>query len=371
MLSAGQLDLLTDYTLQMNAAEDYSELARIAIEAASRLVSCDSAVLTFAPAHFPLVRHNATFGGMDWDRYYRDLAAVSDQDAGYTARLRLLPDRPGSPVELASPRRLARSRVQQEVWRPLGAVRQLRVLNPGPFSQAVILTRSAPRDFSPGEAALMHALSRHIPAALQQLIRRNGGRLPVQGGRIGVERFCWLVVDLDGRVLRAQPEALECMRLCLGPHARLDRIPAEWLGELQRRASGHPATVLRHSAGRRTFSVHVAPIRGAPGEGSVAFVEYPMVSDSLAALRALSLTQREAEVMREVISGRTNAEIGVQLGISAATAKKHVENVLAKLGAPNRAAAVAQALAAMQAAGAVPLTPPVDSPRVRSGCVRV
>ncbi|MFD0353454.1 response regulator [Streptomyces sp. NPDC127110] len=48
------------------------------------------------------------------------------------------------------------------------------------------------------------------------------------------------------------------------------------------------------------------------------------------------LTGRELEIVRLVARGRTNAEIGAELFISAGTAKTHIANVQAKLGARNR-----------------------------------
>ena len=48
------------------------------------------------------------------------------------------------------------------------------------------------------------------------------------------------------------------------------------------------------------------------------------------------LTARELEVARLVAHGRTNAEIGDELFISAGTAKTHVANIQRKLGARNR-----------------------------------
>ena len=54
----------------------------------------------------------------------------------------------------------------------------------------------------------------------------------------------------------------------------------------------------------------------------------------------LGLTRREREVLGEICSGQTNA---AKLFISAKTVDHHVSAVLAKLGAPNRNAAAAQA----------------------------
>jgi DNA-binding CsgD family transcriptional regulator len=56
-----------------------------------------------------------------------------------------------------------------------------------------------------------------------------------------------------------------------------------------------------------------------------------------------TLTPREREILGLVAQGRTNAEIGRQLFISAKTVSVHVSNVMAKLGASGRTEAVALA----------------------------
>ena len=48
------------------------------------------------------------------------------------------------------------------------------------------------------------------------------------------------------------------------------------------------------------------------------------------------LTSREKEVLHLIVLGRSNKEIGVELGIAAATVKLHVGNLLDKLGALDR-----------------------------------
>lgn len=61
-------------------------------------------------------------------------------------------------------------------------------------------------------------------------------------------------------------------------------------------------------------------------------------------LEALGLSRREAEILLWTAQGKTNAELGVILDISPATAKKHLENIYAKLGVENRQAATLKAL---------------------------
>lgn len=57
-----------------------------------------------------------------------------------------------------------------------------------------------------------------------------------------------------------------------------------------------------------------------------------------------SISEREEQVLGWVREGMSNQEIGVQLGISPLTVKNHVQKILRKLGASNRAQAVARAM---------------------------
>jgi DNA-binding NarL/FixJ family response regulator len=51
------------------------------------------------------------------------------------------------------------------------------------------------------------------------------------------------------------------------------------------------------------------------------------------------LTPREREVIIRLMQGRTNRQIGMDLKVSPRTIEKHVERILAKLGATNRTVA--------------------------------
>ena len=57
-----------------------------------------------------------------------------------------------------------------------------------------------------------------------------------------------------------------------------------------------------------------------------------------------SISEREEQVLGWVREGMSNQEIGQQLGISPLTVKNHVQKILRKLGATNRAQAVARAM---------------------------
>jgi len=56
-----------------------------------------------------------------------------------------------------------------------------------------------------------------------------------------------------------------------------------------------------------------------------------------------TLSPREQEVLKLVVDGRTNKQIGKELGVTEDTIKKHMQGILAKLDATNRASAAVKA----------------------------
>lgn len=79
------------------------------------------------------------------------------------------------------------------------------------------------------------------------------------------------------------------------------------------------------------------------------------------------VTERERQILRWVREGLSNQEIAAVLGISPLTVKNHIQKILRKLNAGNRAQAVAQALAhqlidAAKPAGRTPPPPPPPLP---------
>jgi DNA-binding NarL/FixJ family response regulator len=71
----------------------------------------------------------------------------------------------------------------------------------------------------------------------------------------------------------------------------------------------------------------------------------PRVAEKLAErMGAASLTARELEVLRLIVAGKSNRDIGTALFISEATVKTHVNSLLSKLGVDDRTQAATTAL---------------------------
>lgn len=101
----------------------------------------------------------------------------------------------------------------------------------------------------------------------------------------------------------------------------------------------HTTYVRVHTTERQMIGVPGAPSPHAVGAGAGG------------ASRSGGITEREREILLWVRDGLSNQQISEKLGISALTVKNHVQKILRKLGAANRAQAVAKAMS-MNALGA-------------------
>jgi len=162
-------------------------------------------------------------------------------------------------------------------------------------------------------------------------------------GRQAVEQFLLhrpdiLLVDLR----MPEMNAIEAMHAILekAPEARIIVLSTYNLDEdiYQSLKAGAKAYLLKDSPREQLLesirSVH-AGLLSIP----------PSIGERLAArLRGPDLTDREVDITRLVVAGKTNKEIGASLTITEGTVKVHISHVLKKLGAGGRADAIRIAL---------------------------
>jgi len=71
----------------------------------------------------------------------------------------------------------------------------------------------------------------------------------------------------------------------------------------------------------------------------------PVIAQRLAErMSTEQLTQREQDVLEQIVKGKSNKEIGTELDISEATVKTHINNLLGKLGVTDRTQAATAAI---------------------------
>ena len=143
------------------------------------------------------------------------------------------------------------------------------------------------------------------------------------------------VPHLSDHSSRVLPRILLIVGERENPAVRRARAGAHGTVQIRARPDEFVAAINLVAAG---YSIAV-PEPGPPDSGEVAA---PLARSSHWNTIKL-LTQREHDVLRAVAQGCTNAEIARRMTVSESTVKSHVQNLLAKLGLPNRASAVALA----------------------------
>lgn len=108
---------------------------------------------------------------------------------------------------------------------------------------------------------------------------------------------------------------------------------------------------IEESAGAGDFADAIKVVHSgsiwAPRRVLAMFVERAMSSMHRTRNSDLGFTEREREVLRLLVAGRSNKEIGLALKIEERTAKAHVMKLMRKVGAPNRIALTVQAVTRM------------------------
>jgi DNA-binding NarL/FixJ family response regulator len=157
-----------------------------------------------------------------------------------------------------------------------------------------------------------------------------------------------LATNTSGGVLWCTPQTAKLLGLAFGDfHGEGDLLPPkvqEWLQKRGRSDLNSADTIVLgsdSSALKLQFSYvgHVAP-----EEILLRLVEGDIENENLVLKRKLQLTQRESEVLMWIARGKSNRDIAEILSLSPRTVNKHLEQIYAKLGIENRAAAAALAV---------------------------
>ncbi len=263
----------------------------------------------------------------------------------------------GSPIKISdflTRRELHRLNLYEHLFRELGVEYQMSVGLPAPrpIVIGIALSRGGRTDYSERDRTVLQLVRPHLVQAYRnaQLHTALRGSLEAVTGALAAEGRSVLLVDDAGRVepLGAGAAATLCRFF---PPARghdVAETVLDWLRAQRRRLGRRDSLpplarpLVAESDGRRLI------LRYVPGDGEdVILCDERSLEPDATPLRALGLSDREAEVLLAAARGATNDEIARRLGISLGTVKKHLGNVYRKLGVRSRAAAAAHAFETM------------------------
>ena len=201
-----------------------------------------------------------------------------------------------------------------------------------------------------------------IPSALReaaQAVALTRGRLLQLQRTFDHSCIPMVMVDNDRRVLDANAAAKFVARMPQQQLCRLrlddvtaaqDLTPLAW-NELLRRGTGSGRYLVTFTDGSTLWVFYAAMANALPGRHLIVFVPADWPGSELEELhpaaeptRGGALSTRQVEVLRLVAMGANAGEIAAELSISEATVRTHVKNILERLGAKNRAHAVALAM---------------------------
>jgi DNA-binding CsgD family transcriptional regulator len=248
---------------------------------------------------------------------------------------------------------LRRNPLYEHVYSRNGAHWQMSITMPtvAPRIVAVVVSRTeGEADFDERDRLMLNLLRPHLGQSFE--IARERERVRAVLGAVSdvLAAGGSHVVVLDEPPVEMTPGALDLVHAAFGPPTRRAPLPyrvSQWVERERARwresQSGRSRELLQplisERDGRR-IAVRLVP--GVELDSLVVREETRALA--VAELEALGLSRREAEVLRLLARGDTNASIARAMRVEPSTVKTHLERIYRKLGVRGRVEAVATAL---------------------------
>ncbi len=210
------------------------------------------------------------------------------------------------------------------------------------------------RAFTAADRAAVRDISRYVAhAAARPANPDDPGRF-VDGDTEGL-----VIVDADGRILRASPQSLHLLARAMRQNFNAHTLPLmigdaatgivrELIDRVESIRESKPAKPPRENVDGQwgRFQISAYALEGGPkGQAQIGIhVRHrePMMVRFIEAMGALDLSPQQREVALLLAQGKSNQEIATALSVSANTASYHVKQLFARLDAHDRAEAVAR-----------------------------
>lgn len=232
--------------------------------------------------------------------------------------------------------------IYNEVYARLGAEDQIAIGLPGPPWMIIGIAFNRSRNFIERDREILDLVAPHLMHQYRNAMER--ARL-TKAFQVTLETYPRgvIVLDLDGSVGLVTKKAQRYLKDFFG--AGGTRLPEELVHWLDARRAMEPEdldsdpTFHRRVGGKAIVVTHV-PSESLDKPEMLVIDVRPREID-LSGLLRFGLTRRQIEVLHAVSRGSTNQEIADRMDVSAATVKKHLEEIYSRLGVSSRAEAVA------------------------------
>lgn len=259
--------------------------------------------------------------------------------------------RPYKWSDMFTRRELHRTDLYREAYGPMNVEYQMAFAIPAPADLIIgIALNRGRRDFAERDRSVLNVIRAPIVQAMRTIERYAALLERVEALERGLQRRGAGVVLLEhgdaGPVATLASEG-EAERLGLGgsgggARRELPAQLADWVREsLAAPGRDRLPFVFTAPAGEEV-GVYLLPARSTDERDGL-LVEPVGGKLSIETLQAAGLTRREADVMRLVALGRSDADVAAELVVSPRTVHKHLQNIYDKLGARSRTEAAATA----------------------------
>jgi len=238
-----------------------------------------------------------------------------------------------------------------DFYRLAGIEDSLCVSVPCPPPHFIGIAWHGSRAFTGRERLIAHLVSPHISQAWQnaRLMTRKQIQLQMLGSGVEALGAGVILSSEHGRVHFINSTARQYLAEYLGVKRQMDRrLPDDVL--LWMRSQQLPLGKIDDAPPIRSPLVYdregkrlAMRLLSQPGMHLI-LMEEQRTAPGSEAFASFGLTAREIEVLSWIARGKTNREIAAILEMRTATARKHVEHILTKLGVETRTAAAAVAL---------------------------
>lgn len=350
-LSHDDLATVLEVVTQVNQAHDREEFLRTALAGTVRAVPCTVATVNevdpsagrfhywMEPASFPLPDNaREIFARLAHEHPLLNYTSATGD--GSAKRV----------SDFWSTEEFHRSRIYQQIYRPMGVEYQVAITLSAPKPTVVALALSREdEDFSERDQLVLDVLRPHFAQAWRSASDRERLAALLEAAARAIGEQGWGVVLLSEPPEEVTPGALATLSRYFGAPAVGEALPApilRWLEDLGRETSpAQPLELKRPLSSVVEGGRLVARYLGVlPGQAGAIVLRERGLADQRERFEALALTRREAEIVRLVTTGASNVAIALSLEISPGTVKKHLDNIYAKLGVSGRGALTALVL---------------------------